>query len=289
MDRIKGIAAVVISAVVFGSMPLMAKTIYAEGGNSVTLSFLRFTLVIPLLIAFIASRKNVELKLTSSELKKLLIVGPLGYGVTTLTLYMSYDYISSGVATTLHFGYPVLVILAYVILFKERAGGVKLTSVALTAIGIILLNEPGSNLDIRGVALALTSAAAYAFYIVFLDRSGLKRMYPLKLTLYLCITAGAIILVFGMATGVLDFTMTLKGWLVTVLLSMSVAVFGVSLFQVGVALVGPQTTSILSTFEPITGILIGILIFSEALSIRTGAGLASILVAVVLVTVFDKS
>ena len=77
--------------------------------------------------------------------------------------------------------------------------------------------------------------------------------------------------------------------MVTVLLSMSVAVFGVSLFQVGVSLVGPQTTSILSTFEPITGIIIGILIFNEALSIRTGAGLASILIAVVLVTVFDKS
>lgn len=288
MQRIKGFMAVITSALIFGTMPLMAKTVYAEGGNSITLTFLRFAIPIPILAIFLTYIKGMDISLSKTEVRQLMFLGPIGYGLTALTLYMSYDYISSGIATTLHFGYPVIVILAYVILFREKTSFVKLISVSLTVIGILLLNDSNADLDIRGVVLALTSAVTFAFYIVFLDRSGLKRIYPLILTMYLSISAGTLIFLFGMATGTLDFTMSTKGWVVASILSLSVAILGISMFQVGVALVGPQTTSILSTFEPMTGIIIGVVVFNEIITLRTGLGLAAILTAVVLVTAFDR-
>ncbi|MGM0397326.1 MAG: DMT family transporter [Bacillota bacterium] len=288
MERFKGYIAVMISAVVFGSMPLMAKTIYQEGGNPVTLTFLRFFLVLPILFFFVSRNKNGGLMLTRDEAKKLLLVGTLGYGATTLTLYMSYNYISSGIATTLHFAYPVLVILTYVVLFNAKASGTKLLAVSLTIVGILFLNESDADINLVGFLLAFGSAVAYAFYVTYLDRSGLKSMHPLKLTLYLCISASSMVFLFGILTGTLNFRMSLLGWGVSVFLSILVAFLGVSLFQIGVSLIGPQKTSILSTFEPVTSIIIGALLFNEVISGRTIAGFVSIVAAVVLITAFDR-
>jgi drug/metabolite transporter (DMT)-like permease len=67
-----------------------------------------------------------------------------------------------------------------------------------------------------------------------------------------------------------------------------VAFLGVSFFQIGVALIGPQKTSILSTFEPVTSIIIGALLFNELISGRTIAGFIAILASVVIITAFDR-
>ena len=55
---IKGYIFAVLSAVIYGFMPLMAKHIYADGVNAVTLVFLRNALALPSLaiITFLKHR-----------------------------------------------------------------------------------------------------------------------------------------------------------------------------------------------------------------------------------------
>ena len=72
-----------------------------------------------------------------------------------------------------------------------------------------------------------------------------------------------------------------------IILSLSVG-FGTSLFQFGIKTVGPESTSILSTFEPITSVIIGVLILNEIFGIKTIIGSALILIAVILISIFDK-
>ena len=59
------------------------------------------------------------------------------------------------------------------------------------------------------------------------------------------------------------------------------------LFQKGTLLIGPQRAAILSTFEPITSLVIGILVFDEQLSLRSAAGVTRILTAVPLIALSD--
>ena len=59
------------------------------------------------------------------------------------------------------------------------------------------------------------------------------------------------------------------------------------LFQKGTLLIGPQRAAILSTFEPITNLVIGILVFDEQLSLRSAAGVTRILAAVLLIALSD--
>lgn len=283
----KGILAVILSGTIFGSMPLMAKIVYEAGGNAVSLTFYRFLLILPFLYLLIKQNKNETLMITKEEFKKIALVGTLGYGATALLLYLSYNYIPSGMATTIHFIYPVFVILGCMLFFKEKTNLVKTIAVIFCIIGVFMFCDGDGNINFTGIILSFASSITFAFYTVYIDKSGLKKMNTMKLTFYLCIIASIMMFFFSILTK--TFTIDIKpiGWLITLLLSLSVGL-GVNLFQIGIKTVGPQSTSILSTFEPITSVVIGVLILNESFGIKTILGSGLILIAVILISIFDK-
>lgn len=287
-DKHKGVIAVIISAVVFGSMPLMAKIIYREGGNPITLTLLRFLLILPFLYILIKKNDNLTLKLTKEELKKLTIIGVMGYATTPLLLYSSYNHIPSGMATTIHFVYPVLVILGCILFYKEKTSHIKRVSVLLCLLGVILFFDGNGDINIIGIILSFASSITYAFYTIYFEKSGLKNMSVLKSTFYLCIIAAIFTFIFGMVTKSLTINIKPLGWIMSIALSLIVGLGGASLFQIGVKIIGSQNTAILSTFEPITSVIIGVLILNEGFGIKTVLGVLLIVIAVVLISVFEK-
>ncbi len=287
-NKHKGILSVIASAVIFGSMPLFAKFVYAENGNAMSLTLFRFLLSIPVLYFLVKRRGNEDIRITKRELYKIILVAIFGYSATALLLYTSYNYISTGAATTVHFIYPVLVILGGIIFFKDKPNSIKISSVILCILGILMFYNGDNHLNIKGILIAFASGVTYSFYILYIEKSQLKNMHTFKLTFYLCLVSS--ILLFGLCivTGNLALNMTYLGWIVSLILSISVTLGGVCLFQIGIKLIGSQSTSILSTFEPITSILIGILIFNEGFNFRTILGFIFILIATLLIAIFDR-
>ena len=285
--KTKGILSVILSGAIFGSMPLMAKVVYETGGNSASLTFYRFLLILPFLYLLIKQDKNETLKITKEELKKILLVSTLGYGATPLLLYSSYNYIPSGMATTIHFIYPVFVILGCILFFKEKTNTIKIIAVLLCIFGVFMFYDGDGDVNVTGIILSFASSVTFAFYAVYIDKSGLKKINTIKLTFYLCLIASIMMFIFSIATN--TFTIDIKpiGWLITIVLSLSVGL-GTSLFQFGIKTVGPQSTSILSTFEPITSVIIGVLILNESFGIKTIIGSGLILIAVILISILDK-
>lgn len=283
-----GFLAVIISGVIFGCMPLLAKIIYQNGGNAINLVFWRFFIsIIPLYIV-IKRNKKVSLKLTKREIKQIILLGTVGYSGTALLLFLSYNYITTGMATTLHFVYPIFVILGCALLYKEKITRTKAISVILCSFGILMLydgNTPGSLL---GIILAFASGITYAFYVMYIDKSGLKFVNPIKLTLYLSIVGSIIMFGFSMATG--QFTMNLNpiGWLFSIILSLATSLGATTLLSVGIKLIGAQSASILSTLEPITSVIIGVIVFGEKLGLRGILACLFIIVSVVIIAAFDK-
>ncbi|MGD9567676.1 MAG: DMT family transporter [Sedimentibacter sp.] len=286
-NKQKGVIYVLISAIVFGSMPLMANIVYEGNGNPISLTLYRFLLSTPILYYLIKKDKE-DIQITKIEFYKICLVGIFGYCATALLLYTSYNYISTGTATTLHFVYPVLVIIGGVLFFKEKPNLIKLISVLFCVLGILMFYNGEKQVNILGMAIAFTSGITYTFYILFLEKSQLKNISTYKLTFYLCIVSSVILLIVCIATGKLALNMTMKAWIMSLILSVSVTLGGVCLFQRGIKLIGSQSTSILSTFEPITSIIIGILIFNEAFDIKTILGFIFILIAALLIAIFEK-
>ena len=286
-DKKKGIIYVLLSAVIFGSMPLMANVVYEGNGNSLSLTLYRFLLSIPALY-FLIKRKGQSIKITKNEFYKICLLGILGGCITALLLYTSYNYISTGTATTLHFVYPVLVVLGGIIFFKEKPNLIKIVSVILCALGILMFYNGEKQASFLGMVIAFCSGVTYTFYILYLEKSQLRNISTYKLTFYLCIVSSAFLLIVCAATGKLVLNMTIRAWLMTILLSLSVTLGGVYLFQEGLKLIGSQSTSILSTFEPITSIIIGIMVFNESFNAKTILGIIFILIAALLIAIFEN-
>ena len=104
---LRGYLFVIVSAVIYGCMPLMAKFIYEDGVNSMTLVFLRNFLALPVLL-ILALRQQKKLQFTAKALPSLCLIALLGCCVTPTLLFSAYSYIASGTATVFHFIYPSL-------------------------------------------------------------------------------------------------------------------------------------------------------------------------------------
>ena len=183
--RVKGFIYLLLSAVYFGFMPLLVKVICADGSTIVGALFLRFALAIIPLYIYLKVRK-VPMELSVEEGKKILCVTVFGYGITALLLYSAYDYMPSGMATVIHFGYPVFVLLGSLIFLRRRVPKLKIVCVGLCMIGIFL-SYAGSGGEAKpmGFVFALISGMTYAFYILYLEVGGLQDIPAMKMIFYM--------------------------------------------------------------------------------------------------------
>lgn len=280
--RTRGFLATVVSATFFGFIPLMVKVVCSGGGDTLATAFYRFALSLPALYIYLKC-KNISLRITSKQLIDIILITALGYGGTTVFLFSSYNYIPLGMATTIHFTYPVFTILGCVIFLHEKIKKMKVLAVALSFSGILFFYNPDGSVSLPGMALAFVSGMTYAFYTIYLRESSLKDMDSVKLIFYLNTAGAVMMLIMALAAG--DFTvgLTPAAWAVAVFLAVSASFIGVLGYQVGVKCIGPQNTAILSTFEPITSMIIGVLVYQELFTVKTLLGCLCILSSVIIV------
>ena len=284
MNFFKGIIYTIISAFVFGFTPILAKFTYEGGNNAITLTFLRALFGIPFL--FIGMRKNqTPMKISKKEFLHLIVLSFLGIGITTTSLYASYNYISVGMATTIHFIYPCIVYFICILFFKEKITARNITALVLSMIGIVLLVDEITGGSAYGIFLATLSGITYGLFLVYLDKTGFKHMDPFKCTMYISLFNIVGLIAFGMSTGELNLNLTPMAWVLTVLISFLTAIFGNAFLQLGVKYCGATTASILCTFEPITSVVLGIMFLNESLTILKLIGCVLIMVAVLLLSI----
>lgn len=287
MNFIKGIIFTIISAFVFGFTPILAKITYAGGNNAITLTFLRALFGIPFL--YIGMKKNkVHIKITKDEFYKFILLSFLGIGITTTSLYTSYNYISVGMATTLHFIYPCVVYFICILFFKEKVTFKKLLALILSSIGILMLVDKMIGGSFFGIFLATLSGITYGLFLIFLDKSSFKHMDPFKCTLYISLFNIVGLFIFGKFTGKLNLNLTYFAWILTILISFLTSIFGNAFLQLGVKYCGATTASILCTFEPITSVFLGIIFLNESITFFKLLGCFFIILSVILLSINNE-
>jgi len=283
---IKGYIFAVLSAIIYGSMPLMARHIYADGVNAVTLVFLRNALALPSL-AIITFLKHRTLKVPLATLPKIGLISIFGCCFTPILLFSSYSFIATGTATVFHFIYPSLVVLISIIFVKKKVPFVTIMSVMLCFVGICLFYDPSESFDIKGGILALASGLTFAIYVVLLSNYKNNSVNGLLLCFYIVIVSSISSFLICIFTGSLALPQTLSGWLLCGLFAFLVTTVAVAFFQLGAAIIGGEKTSILSVLEPITGILIGFIAFDERISLSVIAGSVLVIAATTLIAISD--
>lgn len=287
MKKYQGYIYTILSAIIFGLMPLAAKIIYQNGSNSITLTFHRLLFSAPVLYFLARSRSPKSLRISKNQLSKLILLS-LGYVSTPLLLLSSYNFISSGTATTIHFVYPVLVLLSCAIFFKEKITFVRGLSTLLCMLGLLTFYTPGDDFAVLGLFISFMSGITYAFYIIYFSKSDLKNIDTFTVAFYLSLIGSIELLLISVATNTLTFNLTGTAWLLSIFFAIATSGLATILFQNGTMLIGPQKSSLLSTFEPLTSVIVGMLVFHETLGISSIIGIFLILTSVVLLGFYDR-
>ena len=172
--KLKGYVLGAVAAASYGMNPLFALPLYKEGMDPDSVLFFRYLLAIPLLGIMIKARGR-DFRLKRKEIVPLIVMGLL-VALSSLTLFLSYNYMDAGIASTLLFVYPVLVALIMALVFKEKLTMQTGLCIVLALVGIALLyrSGDGTTLSLTGTVLVLVSALAYAIYIVGVNQTALK-------------------------------------------------------------------------------------------------------------------
>lgn len=277
---IRGLIYAVVSSATFGLVPLFAIPALKAGVSVNSVVFYRFA-ISALLVGLVLLARRESFRIAKRQLP--VIAGfALLYAATSFLLTQSYLYIPSGLATTLHFLYPVLVTILMVVLFKERLSVPVAVATLLALGGIYLLSgNNGSEVNPTGMALALTTVLTYASYIVGLNRSSIGRIDSLKLTFYILSTGSLFFLVNLLVRG--EGLAPIPSWKSGIdlfMLALVPTLISNLTLILAVKHIGSTTTAVLGCMEPLTAVVMGILFLGESCSPIQALGIGIILVAV---------
>ena len=281
--RLAGYLAGFIAGVSYGTNPLFAKPLLESGVPVLVMLLFRYGISAAILAIWMLAKRE-QFRVKGNEIALLVLLGIL-FACSSLFLFFSYEFIPSGLATTLVYLYPVFVALIMVFLRFYPSWQTWLSIIA-TFGGILLLSSPstGASIRIPGIILAVASALSYAFYLVIVNRSKrIKNVSEHTLTLYALLTGAFLFAAIRTLQGgsITEGINTASDW--GNLIGLAIVPTMISLLTLAVSsrYIGPTKTSILGVFEPLTAILIGTLLFGEPLTMKMGIGVAVCISAVV--------
>lgn len=289
-SSVMGYAAGIVTGVTYGLNPLFAKPLMQAGVPVDTMLSFRYLLAVAILGMWLLFRHE-SFRVNAAQFVRLCILGVL-FGFSSLLLFLSYNYIPAGLATTIVFLYPVLVAIIMVFLKVYPTLQVWL-SIVLTFIGVLVLSRPsgGVSFSVAGLLLAGGSALAYAMYLVIVNRSRRLRTVSNHVLTFFALLIGSLLFVIRSLFSGEDFMQGVGGWYCWMNL-VGLAVFPtlVSLLTLAVAtrLIGATRTSVLGVFEPVTAIAVGSLFFGESLTLNVIVGICITLFAVTFMVLSDK-
>jgi len=274
-NAIIGYPAGIITGITYGLNPLFGVPLMKNGAAIESILFFRYAIAVLFLGLFLLLSKQ-SFKISRKEAGVLLVLGLL-YTSSSIFLFEAYNYIASGLATTIIFLYPVLVAIIMVFLKVVPSWPVWL-SIILTFAGVVIMTQSDSTHTINpiGVILSLGSALVYALFIVIINRSKTISNISNSLLTFYALTVGTIIFLGKIIISDIDITAGINhnmAWMNLVGLALLPTVVSTATLAIATRNIGATKASVLGVFEPITAILIGTIIFGEALTTNIIVGI----------------
>ncbi len=272
----KGIMAVVLSSFLYGIMPIFTKKVLLSGMPSGAVVFYRlfFSAVLSLVILLITKEDfSVDIR----QFIQLGIFGVLGFGATTALLAIAYDHIPTGLATMLHFTYPLFVTVVMTAIYKEKLSKFKIISCLCAVAGLVLMAD-FSSLSAVGMLAAVASGITYAAYVIANKKSSFAKLPGMVIIFYVNSIACVIFGIKAVITKefMLPQNFTQLGLLLVIALFCTI--FTMYLLNYGIKTLGASTAAVLNMLEPVVSLFAGIIIYKEAVGLMglIGAGLVVI-------------
>ena len=256
-NAIIGYPAGIITGITYGLNPLFAKPLMNAGASTEAILLFRYGIAVILLGAYLLLKKE-NFRITLKQAGVLLSLGLL-YTASSTFLFEAYKYIASGLATTLVFLFPAMVAIIMVFLKVVPSWPVWL-SIAATFAGVMIMTGGAGTETVNPVGVWFSIAGT----CFFIGR---------------CLFSGADLMA-GIDGGM--------AWCNLIGLAVLPTIVSTASLAVATRNIGATKASVLGVFEPITAILVGTMVFGEALTPNIIAGILISIVAVTFMIMLTK-
>ena len=285
MNKFKGFLYGIVASSTFGLLPLFTLPVMGEGLT--TFSILSYRMLFAsILVAVLMLIGRVSFVTSLKELRWFAVLGFLYYGSAAL-LFQAYGGMASGLATTLHFMYPVSVTVIMALVYKQRPSVVTICAIILSLVGVALLCLRESSTGVSSllsVFLVLLSGVCYAVYLVLVSTvKRINQQNSQKLTFYVLMFSGAFFMLSTLQGGGLQIIPSASAGINLLLMATLPTLLSNLALVRSVKNIGSTLTSVLGAMEPLTAIIVGILVFDESLRGLMVVGIILILVSVSLI------
>lgn len=289
MNRIKGILYAAVSSSTFGLAPFFSLTLLLAGFSAFEVLSYRWG-VATIALTLFGWCSGCSFRLEKKDFLVVLLLSLLR-AVTSFSLLMAYQNIATGVASTIHFMYPLAVSLVMMYFFQEKKSLWVMFAVFMSLLGAALLSsgelEAKNGDTIVGLVAACVSVFSYAGYIVGVRMTRAVRINSTVLTCYVMGLGTVLYFIGALTTSGLRLVADGYTWLIILGLALpATAISNITLVR-AIKYAGPTLTSILGAMEPLTAVVIGVFVFKELFTLNSAIGIILILLAVSVV-IFRK-
>jgi drug/metabolite transporter (DMT)-like permease len=257
-----------------------------------TLAFFRWALAAAIVIPIAWSGIVAARAVWRAVSPKLFLLGFLGMWICGAVVYLSLQVTTATNATLIYTTSPVFVILIEAVFRGRKIGVPEAVGIPLAVAGVAVIVTRGDpsallalsfNLGDLGI---LICALAWAVYSVVLKDGALKGLPTMPLFAMIAASGALVLFPFMMVETAIVGGMptSAKAWIAILALATVSSVLAFSSYQYGVKVFGPTITSIMLYVMPIYGVGLAILFLGEALRGYHLAGMALVLLGVVLAT-----
>ncbi len=279
VTRYIGIVLILISAASFGTMAIFAKFAYEAGINTYSLLFYRFFIafMIMLPIALIQKRRFPKGK----DLAVLIIMGAVGYAGQSYSFFTALTLIPAPLVAILLYLYPVLVAILSIFFLNEKMTADKTAALFLAISGAVLVIGFEAHGNLKGIMLGISAAVIYAVYNI----AGAKVMARNDVFTSSLVVIASAACVYGLVNLKIGLFVPRDplSWLNITAIALLCTVVAIFTYFYGMKLSGAVNAAMLSTFEPVTTMVLAGLFLGQHIGGLQVAGAFLVIASAVIV------
>ena len=280
---------IILAACFWGSMGIFVRRLTSFGFDSIQIVSIRVTLAALIFSLLLLIRDRSGFRISLRDVPLFLGLGLGSILFFTVCYFAAITIMPLSTAAILLYTSPIWITLMSALFFHEKMNGRKVMALLLAFGGCVLVSGiSGEGITFTGLLLGLGSGIGYGLYSI-LGTVALRKYSPYVVTTYTFLIAAMGSWVICKPMDMLskfekadDLTGLIFFCSLTALVT---AVIPFLAYTLGLRSVEASKAGIIATIEPVVATLVGILCFSETLTILSGMGIVMVLAAVIILNI----
>lgn len=283
-----GLAIGICGAILFSAKAIVAKLIYRYQVDAVTLIAFRMLFALPFFAAIALWKARTEAPLTGREKGQIVLLGLLGYYLSSFLDFLGLQHITAGLERLILFLTPSFVLLISVFFLKKKISGLEWAALGISYSGTVLVFVHDARLGganvVLGSLFVLGSALSYASYLL-LSGELVKRVGAMRLVAYaMCVSSVACILQFFLLRPSAMLVQPTAVYGLSAINAFFCTVLPVFLTMTAVQRIGAATASQAGMIGPVSILFLAALILGEPITAIQIAGTVLVLCGIYLLS-----